>query len=305
MKKKLNKILRSLSQEGPTNYFRRIYGLGRYRYFVRQVLLRNRLKSKHALINGYQLRLPPRRQGIVEELILYGIHEPMCTELYRTRLSFGDIVLDVGTNIGYYLAIASSEIGTTGCIYGFEPDEELFSCAVDNAGGFDCQVHLHNKAVSAKSGTVLFHVSEVANWGSIRRRNLLRPCRSINVESITIDSFCSKNGVTPNMIRMDIEGGEVEALEGARKVLSSVRPNLFIEIHTVLITHSELKRILKLLKLSGYSHYVVVDRYFDWPWSNERFRRESVSYISHEELESIANNGRLPNVVGVFAGRFD
>jgi len=301
VKSKLSNIRRGLMHEGPIQYFRRIYRLGRYRYFMQRIKASNRLNSKHALVNGYQLLLPVRRQGIVEELLLFGSHEPVCTKLYRDRLRPGDVVLDVGTNLGYYLAIASSVIGSTGCIFGFEPDKELFSCAIENAGILNCQIQIQNLAVSAKPGTVLFHVSEVANWGSIRKSDILKPDLSVEVDSVSIDSFCAKNSIMPSMMRMDIEGGEVEALNGANDVLTNGRPNLFIELHTVLISRIELLQILDLLSLWGYKRYVLVDRYYDWPWSTKRARKEAVTSISHAEFKERALNGRLPNVVGVFS----
>src|SRR5690606_12887908 len=98
-------------------------------------LNKSRLAADHAEVNGHQLGLPNRRSGIVEELLLYGVHEPVATQNYSRALRPGMNILEVGTNLGYYLAIASRQVGPTGCIVGFEPDPELFRIATKNSVG--------------------------------------------------------------------------------------------------------------------------------------------------------------------------
>jgi FkbM family methyltransferase len=163
--------------------------------------------KKEVTIAGYKLILPSMRSGIVKELQLFGIHEPMATKFYTKLLQPGDVIIDVGTNLGYYLAVASKCIGSNGIIYGFEPDPHLYRCAQENAKLLPSIIFLLNVAVSDRSGSINFYRSFIPNYGSVLYSKELKPRETIRVNTISLDEFCKSRKIIPDVIRMDIEGG--------------------------------------------------------------------------------------------------
>jgi hypothetical protein len=70
----------------------------------------------------------------------------------------------------------------------------------------------------------------------------------IEVKSISLDSFCQERNCVPNLIKMDIEGGEEKALLGAKTVIQKAHPLIFLATHSV-----ELHRTCcQFLKSLGY-----------------------------------------------------
>lgn len=80
---RIHKILSSIRNEGLLHYLRRIIWLGRYRHLLFRLIRRRRLNRDAVQVYGADLKLPTgRREGIAEELLLYGVHEPAATAHY-------------------------------------------------------------------------------------------------------------------------------------------------------------------------------------------------------------------------------
>jgi FkbM family methyltransferase len=265
--RKLKKITSSISQEGLAKYIQRIYDLGVYRFYLKRAIFRRRLHESQARVFDCVLHLPGRIEGIKEELILYGTHEPNATKIYKQLLRPGDVIFDIGTNLGYYLCVANNTLGSDCQIQGFEPDEELFSLANKNSALLNSPINIKHCAISDKTGLVSFFKSKVSNWGTIVPRDELKLERKVDVDSITIDSFVEQNNIQPTVIRMDIEGGETKALKGGLKTLRKTRL-LFLEYHKAFISDRETDEVLKILEDSGFRRAIWCDRYYDFPWSN-------------------------------------
>lgn len=127
--RKLKKIYKSVAREGVGGYIQRIYDLGMYRLYLKRIINRRSLNKSQAKVFDCVLNLPGRLEGIKEELVLYGIHEPNATSIYKKLLQPGDIIFDIGTNLGYYLCVANGALSSDCQIQGFEPDEELYFLA--------------------------------------------------------------------------------------------------------------------------------------------------------------------------------
>ncbi len=282
-------------------YFKTRTRMGLYKYYLRKFLWHYRLRLPTVTVEGCQLRLPVTLKGIAEELQLFGVHEPLSTSIYSRLLAPGDTLLEVGCNIGYYMAVASRRIGPTGHIWAFEPDPNLFLHASQNARGMSPRISMHNMAVAERDGSATFHISGVANWGSLRRSQMLHHTEAVKVQTVSLDGFCLKHQVAPTVLRMDIEGGEVDALHGARTVLGTYRPKLFIEVHPVILNDTEVRSLLALLADCGYDKLLIVNRGLDWPWTPSRKRREGMQVVTIDRLVARADKGELPSVFGIFS----
>jgi len=297
--RRLHKIGTAIRSEGATAYVRRILWLGRYRHFAIRVLRHSHLKKNTVRIFGTNLTLPPRRRkGIAEELLLYGVHEPAATAQYQRLLSPGMAVVDVGTNLGYYLAVASARLGSEGRIIGIEADPELYEIASLNAEQMEANITVLHAAISDSAGEADFYPSEISNWGSLRRDSALQQSAPVRVQTITLDMLCEQQNVNPDAIRMDIEGLEAAALAGAERVLRQ-RPIIFMELHLYILTPEEKEFIAD--RLSAYTRFLVIDRYYDWPFSSAVARRRARRCLGATELRTFMFQAEAPPVVSLFA----
>jgi FkbM family methyltransferase len=92
-------------------------------------------------------------------------------------------------------------------------------------------IKLISKAVADKSGTIAFMVHSSGGMGKISESDGAHS-NKISVDAVSLDEFViQSNNLPPQLIKMDIEGGEVLALRGMSRLLKEARPVLLIELH--------------------------------------------------------------------------
>ncbi|MDQ6948841.1 MAG: FkbM family methyltransferase [Actinomycetota bacterium] len=145
--------------------------------------------------------------------------EPFESELFVAAMAPGLLVLDIGANIGYYTLLAAAGIGASGRVLAFEPDEENFRVLCRNvAANSDSNVAPYRLAVSDSSDPVNLYLCE-GNKGDHRTYEV--PGRaSVSVSCVMLDSFPDLMGCAPSVIKMDIQGAEMRALQGMRGLAS-------------------------------------------------------------------------------------
>jgi FkbM family methyltransferase len=135
---------------------------------------------------------------------------------------------DVGAHVGYFTLIASRIIGTSGKVYAFEPLSMNLA-----------YLHRHRRANRLENVTILpvavGRVEETRSFqsacGSGRGRLVLdRGGRSVRV--VALDELWKRGEIPPpNLIKMDIEGFEGDALRGAAEILARFRPTILLSTH--------------------------------------------------------------------------
>ncbi len=149
----------------------------------------------------------------------------------------GMVIYDVGANIGYISLLFAKVIGETGKVLAFEPLPANFqrltvNIAMNELGS--C-ISCFQAAVVDKTGSTSFLVHQSGAMGKAqgslgREENYLS---KITVPAIALDDFIFSQGhPNPHVIKMDIEGGEVLAIQGMKRTLSEIKPLLFLEIHS-------------------------------------------------------------------------
>ena len=143
------------------------------------------------------------------------------TEFVKKVIKKNDIVLDIGANIGYYSLIFAKLVGDSGKVFSFEPESENFKILKKNieVNGYN-NVILEQKIVSNADGKSTLYVSEKA--GSHRIYKPDNYVESLEIESISMDSYIEKNNIKKiNFIKIDVEGAELNVLQGIQKILDS------------------------------------------------------------------------------------
>lgn len=150
----------------------------------------------------------------------------------------GSTVIDVGANIGLF-TLGLADIFRQSSIISFEPSPATFEVLrrhVD-ASPFAGRVSLHCKAASSCDGTTTF----VDDQSSSATNRLLAPGESLTTESdhnvyevptVSIDSFCCAHNIDAvELLKVDVEGFEVQVLEGAKEMIAQNRvKHIFLEL---------------------------------------------------------------------------
>jgi len=143
-------------------------------------------------------------------------------KLTRQFLRDGDIVWDVGANIGYTALLYRSIIGECGEVVAFEPSPRIYAQLRRNVESWP-NVKAINVAVSDSNGDVSFVDLEYSDRSAISSAEDDRPTTS--VRSITLDSFLAQaGGKAPDFVKIDVEGHESAVFMGARKLIATQRP---------------------------------------------------------------------------------
>jgi len=164
--------------------------------------------------------------------------------LFSKYVKPGTIVFDVGANVGLYSLLASVFAGENGKVFSFEPLPENIYYLKKHIGLNNLKnVKVIEKAVSDKVSTVRF------NFGDNRSSGHISNDGEIEVVTINLDEFIKEGNPLPDLIKMDIEGAEYEALLGAKELLKSKKPVIFLATHS-----AELRaKCLKLIAEFGYN----------------------------------------------------
>lgn len=145
----------------------------------------------------------------------------------RRHVNPGDVVCDVGANKGSYLFWLARWCNR-GQVIAFEPQPDLAEALIRLCAsiGMKC-VKIEQAAVCATSGSQDFFIPLRHQPGA----SLIRPEEEharIRVPTVSLDDYFAKR-VPPSMIKIDVEGAELEVLRGAERVLREAAPLIIVE----------------------------------------------------------------------------
>jgi FkbM family methyltransferase len=132
--------------------------------------------------------------------------------------------------------IAARIVGPAGRVVCFEPLPANAGQIEYNArlNGFS-NITVRAEALGGSNRTEVFQTSAEPTWGMLSTvgKSPVQASGQIGVEVRTLDSLCKAHGLPPpDVIKMDIEGAEAEALQGAAETLRRSRPLMVIELHS-------------------------------------------------------------------------
>ena len=155
-----------------------------------------------------------------------GSYEWTKQQVFAQTIRPGFTVWDIGANVGFYTLLASRLVGAEGRVVSFEPlpqnvlamERHLRLNGIEN-------VEVVQRAVSDQDGTVAFQRGENDSEGRVDDGGEVR------VDSIRLETFWRAFGRVPDVLKMDIEGGEVVALKGGVECLRACHPTVFLATH--------------------------------------------------------------------------
>jgi len=155
----------------------------------------------------------------------------------------GATVFDIGANVGFVTLVAASLVGPTGRVVAFEPvpanaDAIRENLALNNIDW----VELHETAVGRAAGSAKMIVSDVSAFSRLETVNVPTGARErIDVGIISIDDFMGLGASpAPDLVKIDVEGAELDVLEGMRRTIAEYRPVILCEVHDCNVAYAEL-----------------------------------------------------------------
>lgn len=166
---------------------------------------------------------------VVSEMLMNkGVWEPFVTEIFKRYLKRSKLVLDVGANIGYYTLIAAREMKSKGKVISFEPATSNIKLIEKNVreNGFT-NVLIEKKAVGVKKGRNYIYLNS-HNYGDNRTYKPGGRWVREKIETVALDDYFSKTKDLIDLLKIDIQGSELAAMLGARKLLKNKRIKVII-----------------------------------------------------------------------------
>lgn len=194
----------------------------------------------------------------MDHVVYYGIQDPAQEKLF-SLVKPGMNVMDVGTNIGLTALMFAKLVGDEGKVFGFEPDPLNHSKAAKNISLNKFKtLQLFNIGLGDTEGQATIYNVNQGNRGMLRILNKPEASEMFDKTTInltTIDRFMCKqqlNGI--DLVKIDVEGFELNVLKGASGLLSTRHPVLFIELddNNLMEQNASALELLRYLWSFGY-----------------------------------------------------
>jgi len=172
-------------------------------------------------VNGLKMNLIPGDWPITDSIMETGKWEPRTTQFIKDNLKPGQIFVDVGANVGYYTLLASKIVGNSGKVYAFEPLELSWTVLSKNLGMNELKnVIVFFMALSNNSGLkTKFYTGNIPGHASTIGTEELTV--EVEVNNDIFDRINLKEQIAPDMIKIDVEGSQLEVLKGMKDILST------------------------------------------------------------------------------------
>ncbi|MBU1694390.1 MAG: FkbM family methyltransferase [Verrucomicrobia bacterium] len=193
----------------------------------------------------------------------------------RRLIRSGDRVVDAGANIGYVTALFSRWVGPTGRVYSMEPEPGTFDVLAANVRRLNLgNVDLFPCAVSSREGEGVLAIPEYADGGEnlyearvldqaeaglsagATRAKAEGGVRTVKIQLATLDRLLVRRADALALIKLDVEGCELEAVQGAAELVRRFHPVFLIEVSgNPWEPGSRAAALLDLMKAWGYRPY--------------------------------------------------
>jgi FkbM family methyltransferase len=206
-------------------------------------------------INGVSYRIDPHHRHRLGR-----DYDAPVAAFLRERVRPGDVCVDVGANVGVYVLQFARWSGPSGRVIAFEPNPGARVVLEKHVrfNGLGDRVTVVSAAVSASAGHATLYAADADGMSRLGEPNraIAARAREISVPTVTLDEYCEGADVSPDWLFIDIEGFEVAALLGARRLITArsremgvvveMHPNVW---HSAGTDRAQLERLLEQLAL--------------------------------------------------------
>ena len=248
-------------------------------------LLNNPIKYLYALYTRFVLYPITKKGKITTAKTFFGdsIHLllPAGTDIYLTggkshnselrlssfiidRLEEGNLFVDVGAHFGFFSLLASKIVGDAGRVIAYEGGQHTYEVLNKNVK-LKSNIQSINKVVSNTQGEISFYQfpSAYSEYNSLdveQYKNTAwikdNPPKVTHMQSVRLSS--SLKDLNANIIKIDVEGAEMEVLKGLEEYLESNDPIIVIEYLSSARNNKSHISASKFLKEKKYKSYIII-----------------------------------------------
>lgn len=195
-------------------------------------------------------------------VVYYKAQEKHVAQWLQQYVKPGGQLMIIGAHVGIHVLHAAKLVGKNGLVAAFEPWPENFETLKLNLAKNDfSQVRPESIALSDVPGTTQLFQGFTDGTHSLDAEWIGNPqAKSIQVPISTVDIYCQQNNLVPELILIDVEGHDLNVLEGAKGIIQEHKPTLIVEHHEDRKKGSK-QGILDFFTAQGYK-WVEVERHF-------------------------------------------
>lgn len=200
------------------------------RNFIVSLIARDRSFIQFDTASGFEILLPASYRSMLIMALNGVLFHRTLIEVTSRIIRSGDVVIDGGSNVGFFALLAATKLQGSGCVIAFEPDPDTFSLLQENIrrNGFESTVRAERIALTDREGTFDFAVNSEEPMLSSLISAKTGLGGNVLARAVTLDSFLAARGLQrADIIKLDLEGAEPMALEGARATLPTARMLIF------------------------------------------------------------------------------
>lgn len=184
---------------------------------------------------------------------LYPIVDDFGYYNHKYKAKSGDIIIDAGANLGHISIFFSKRVGKTGKVFCFEPDKHNVKALESNKKlNQDLEDNIVLQDMLLWNEDTLVDFDEAGTVGSSAKwfsgtENIVKK------QAITIDSWVKQNNINRlDLIKMDIEGAEIEAVEGCLETMKKLKPNFAIASYHIIDGEPTYHKLEAFFKKNNY-----------------------------------------------------
>lgn len=238
------------------------------------------------------LRMVPHQDVIIQSGVARGVwvncnrsnpayslgnNELIVQKIFQTHLQPGDVLFDIGANVGFFTVISARLVGQQGHIYAFEPEAENVAAIRHNVvlNGFG-NVTVIDSAVSDKSGQGELLVAHYSGGSALSTVDTPPPDLKETrvVETVSIDELMDNESLSrPKIVKIDVEGAELTVMKGMVETMRQYRPIILYEIDDADAAEFERKAqaCAEFLSDFGYQIEPLAESYAEIDWQVGHF----------------------------------
>lgn len=199
---------------------------------------------------------------IAREVCLTGYYEPPVTRVMQRLATRGGTVVDAGANWGYFSLLAASSVGDRGRVIALEPDPRHFERLTRNiAINHFAQIMPLQIAAGSHDGVVTLagYADDAENRGISRIADTKIAAHHFEVRCTTVDALTG-SCARVDVVKIDVEGAEMDALTGMRDGLAAARyASIILELHPSLLRETGMDPVecIQILLAHGYRGWCI------------------------------------------------
>lgn len=223
--------------------------------------------------------------GISQTILSDGVWAEDDCNIFRKLVKSGDVVFDVGANIGHHSVLFSHLVSGSGKVYAFEPQDFIYKVLCTNLLLNDADNCFPVKnAVGDKNCFIRMYPIDYDtpnNFGALGISYKEQFEQGELVELITLDEFVKKNCIEKiDFMKIDVQTFELYAMKGSRNILETIRPAVFIEISPYWFQYCNNYDFTEIYEFLRGMNYMLLDK---------NLREIKPIQIREDEIENYKN----------------